>query len=235
MIVFTRVSHLNFLFEFAPTTIFYLLLSIHATGLCGQDLITGAKLDPCCPAHGGFHVPSPRALCQETPDGHGWDVVTLSEHERDDESIRATIRLTSTACCKIASQRASCVTCTVDGMLQLQWLSPTSYTIRISSSLLSLHHLHHHAACSPSATSTKHARSFLAQCRLHCHHKHPMRVVPRMQRGERGFIFESPLSSVQKVEPLLRCPLEKRNVMNSGPPSPCRHFFYVCNPLLGQP
>jgi hypothetical protein len=79
-----------------------------------------------------------------------------------------------------------------------------------------------HAASSPSAASTATTST-------------TWRVVPRMQRGERSFIFESPLSSVQKVEPLLRCPLEKRNVMNSGPPSPCRHFFYVCNPLLGQP
>jgi hypothetical protein len=172
MIVFTRVSHLNFLFEFAPTTIFYLLLSIHATGLCGQDLITGAKLDPCCPAHGGFHVPSPRALCQETPDGHGWDVVTLSEHERDDESIRETIRLTSTACCKIASQRASCVTCTVDGMLQLQWLSPTSYTIRTTHILVTV------VSASPPPS-----RSLLTQRHLHLHQARtqlPRPVPPRL-------------------------------------------------------
>jgi hypothetical protein len=60
---------------------------------------------------------------------------------------------------------------------------------RISSSLLSLHHLHHHAAYSPSATSTKHARSFLAQCRLHCHHKHHMEGSPTDATRREKFHF----------------------------------------------
>jgi hypothetical protein len=104
----------------------------------------------------------------------------------------------------------------------------------------SLHRLHPRIACSPSATSssssaasTKRAQPPCKQkgarwgsvgraapgrkgYRLHCHHVE--RSPTDATRRGRSCIFESPLSSIVKIEPpFLCCPLEKRSMMNSAP------------------
>jgi hypothetical protein len=78
--------------------------------------------------------------------------------------------------------------------------------------------------------------------RLHCHHT-TWRAVRQMQRGERSSIFESPRSSFlshlsprsQKMKRPLHCLLEKRNVVNSGPPIPFGIFFWFAIPYWGRP